>query len=618
MENIPEYVERMHGRKQVSYHHPDLEPILQDTYGILVYQEQIIRIAAEFAGYAPGEADMIRKAVAKKKRDLMDKHQDQFTAGAMSRGYSEEACQAIWGDIEFFARYGFNKAHAADYAVITCQTAFLKAHYPVEYMTALLSVERNNSDKVAHYLAEARRMEISVVPSHINKAELDFSIEDNEEQPVIRYGLGAIKNVSTPGLVQILDERSANGPYDGISDLSERVDLRSIGKRTLEAMIKVGTFDTWGSRLQLLDGLDRIISHSSKTHAAAAAGQMSLFNTMAGTDLDMEVHFLRPEAELPTSDQREVLSWEKELIGAYISEHPLTAYMKRLKNVATTTTAELDGSFNGRKVTIVGLLTYLRNHVTKKGDSMAFGTLEDLQGTVELVLFPSVWKEVRSDVFLDQVYLIRGKVSVDGGDRAKIIVSSINHKLIVARETEDKNREIANVTMSEYSADDKESLVSDQKISYKVDGPNAGRQVNNEVLDSIPAPPPNFEDDQSDWDATQIDPPVKPIPTNGQNQNRTKNDAIKIQIDDHDPGTGGDLQPAARIVVVDIPPVAGWQEKCLELVRVAEKYKGDDSLRICVEGQGLMMDFPNQNTQYCPQLVDDMDQLQIKVHVEEV
>jgi DNA polymerase-3 subunit alpha len=618
MDNIPEYIERMHGRKQVSYHHPDLEAILQDTYGILVYQEQIIRIAAELAGYAPGEADMIRKAVAKKKRDLMDKHQDQFTAGAMSRGYSEETCQAIWGDIEFFARYGFNKAHAADYAVITCQTAFLKAHYPVEYMAALLSVERNNSEKVAHYLAEARRMEISVAPSHINRADLDFSIEDNEEQPVIRYGLGAIKNVSTPGLIQILDERSANGPYEGLSDLSERVDLRSIGKRTLEAMIKVGTFDAWGSRPQLLDGLDRIIGYSSKTHEAAAAGQMSLFHTVAGTDLDMEIQFLRPETELPTLDQREVLSWEKELIGAYISEHPLTAYMKRLQDVATTSTAELDSTFNGRKVTTVGLLTYLRKHVTKKGDSMAFGTLEDLHGTVELVFFPSIWKEVHSDVNLDQVYLIRGNVSVDSGDRAKIIVNSIDHKLIVARETEDKNREFANATVSEYSPNVKESLVSDPKIAYDPDSPIAGRQVNNEVLESIPAPPPNFEDDQFDWDSTQNNPPDELTPSNGQIQTRTKNDVTKEQVESRNPGYDGDLQLAARIVVVDLPPDAGWQEKCLELVQVAEKYEGDDSLRICVEGQGLMMDFPNQKTQYCPELVKDMDRLQIKVHVEEV
>ncbi len=617
MENIPEYIERMHGRNEVSYHHQDLEPILQDTYGILVYQEQIIRIAAELAGYAPGEADMIRKAVAKKKRDLMDKHRDQFTAGAMARGYSKETCEAIWGDIEFFARYGFNKAHAADYAVITCQTAFLKAHYPVEYMTALLSVERNNTEKVAHYLAETRRMEILVVPPHINKAELDFTIEDNDGQPVIRYGLGAIKNVSTPGLIQILDERTAKGPYEGLSDLTERADLRSIGKRTLEAMIKVGTFDAWGSRPQLLDGLDRIIGHSSITHEAAAAGQMSLFHSMAGADLDMEIHFLRPEADIPALDQREVLSWEKELIGAYISEHPLSAYMNQLHDVATTSTAELDSSFNGRKVTIVGLLTYLRNHVTKKGESMAFGTLEDLQGTVELVLFPSVWKEVRSDVNVDHVYLIRGKVRVDGGDRAKIIVDSIDHKLIVARETEDKNRDLTDVTLYEHSPDVKESLVSDPKFSYDVDSANTGSHVNNKVLDFIPAPPANFEDDQSDWDSIQFNPPVEPTPSNGQKQSRTNNNVPIEQGEEGNPENSG-VRSAIRLVVIDLSPDAGWQEKCLKLVRVAEKYAGDDSLRICVEGQGLMMDFPNQNTLYCPELVKDMEQLQIKVHVEEV
>jgi len=206
IENIPEYLARMHGKKKVVYHHNDLKPILEETYGIVVYQEQIIRIASEFAGYAPGEADLIRKAVAKKKRKLMDKHHSQFTEGAMSHGYSRDTCEAIWADIEFFARYGFNKAHAADYAVITCQTAFLKAHYPVEYMTALMSVERNNTDKVAHYLAEARRMSIQVTPPTINEAKLDFIIEDDSSKPVIRYGLGAIKNAGTAAIEVILDD----------------------------------------------------------------------------------------------------------------------------------------------------------------------------------------------------------------------------------------------------------------------------------------------------------------------------------------------------------------------------------------------------------------------------
>ncbi len=331
MENIPEYIARMHGEKVVTYHHPDLEPILQDTYGIVVYQEQIIRIAAELAGYSPGEADMIRKAVAKKKQDLMDKHRVQFTEGALARGYSKEICEAIWGDIEFFARYGFNKAHAADYAVITCQTAFLKAHYPVEYMTALLSVERNNTDKVATYLAETRRMGISVAPPHINRSELDFSIEGTNDRPVIRYGLGAIKNAGSAAIELILEERKANGPIESLSDLCERVDLRRVGKRAVESMIRVGVFDDWGSRPQLLDSLDRMVGHSGKIHDAAAIGQMSLFGGTVGAELNISVELLRPESKLKKVDQREILQWEKDLVGVYISEHPVSRYLEVCK-----------------------------------------------------------------------------------------------------------------------------------------------------------------------------------------------------------------------------------------------------------------------------------------------
>lgn len=196
-----------------------------------IYQEQIIRIASDLAGYEPGEADMIRKAVSKKKKDLMEVHRLQFTEGAMSRGFSREVCEAIWGDIEFFARYGFNKAHAADYGKVTCQTAFLKAHYPIEYLTAMLSVERDNTEKVRRYFAEAKSLGIAVAPPDVNRSGLDFTIEDEGERPTIRFGLGAIKNAGEAALRLILDEREANGPFASLSELCQRVDLRRVGKR---------------------------------------------------------------------------------------------------------------------------------------------------------------------------------------------------------------------------------------------------------------------------------------------------------------------------------------------------------------------------------------------------
>ena len=459
MENIPEYIRRMHallfdGRDIATYHTPALKPILQDTYGILVYQEQIIRIAAELAGYEPGEADMIRKAVSKKKRDLMDQHKAQFTAGAMQRGFSQEVCEAIWGDIEFFARYGFNKAHAADYAVICCQTAYLKAHYPVEYITALLTVDHADTEKVAKYVADARRLGIHVAPPSINRAQLDFTIEDEGARgsggagergrkegrrpnssapapaPTIRYGLAAIKNAGEGAVQLLLDERQANGPFRDVVDLAERVDLRRIGKRALESMVKVGVFDEWGARPQLLDALDRMLGHSGSTHAAAAAGQMTLFGGNGG-NFKVAVNLLRPEKDVPKVERRQLLDWEKELIGVYLTEHPLQHRLGDLQSIVTARTGELDATWNGKGITLAGLVAGVRTLNTKKGQPMAFVTLEDLDGKIDCVFFPKVWAACRQLVQVNQILVIRGQVQAQN-EALSILVNSAQTKLTVA------------------------------------------------------------------------------------------------------------------------------------------------------------------------------------------
>ncbi len=468
MENIPEYIRRMHamlfeGKDIAVYHAPQLKPILQDTYGILVYQEQIIRIAAELAGYEPGEADMIRKAVSKKKRDLMDQHKAQFTAGAMQRGFSREVCEAIWGDIEFFARYGFNKAHAADYAVICGQTAYLKAHYPVEYITALLTVDHADTEKVAKYVADARRLGITVAPPSLNRAALDFTIEDGAgeqgrggagepersarrpngsisparspaapSRPTIRYGMAAIKNAGEGAVQLIIDEREANGPFRDPVDLAERTDLRRIGKRALESMVKVGVFDEWGTRPQMLDALDRMLGHSGSTHAAAAAGQMTLFGGSGG-NFKVAVNLMRSEKDAPKIERRQLLDWEKELIGVYLTEHPLQQRLGDLQSVVTARTGELDAAWNGKGVTLAGLVVGSRTTNTKKGQAMAFVTLEDLDGKVDLVFFPKVWAACRDLVQTNQILVVRGQVQAQN-EAISILVNSAQTKLTVAKD----------------------------------------------------------------------------------------------------------------------------------------------------------------------------------------
>lgn len=603
MDNIPDYIRRMHGETKVTYHHPDLEPILSDTYGILVYQEQIIRIAAELAGYEPGEADMIRKAVAKKKKKLMEQHRLQFTEGAMANGYSREVCEAIWGDIEFFARYGFNKAHAADYAVITCQTAFLKAHYPVEYMTALLSVERHNTDKVATYLADTRRMGIRVAPPDVNRAELDFAIEGNAEQPVIRYGLGAIKNVGEGAIQLILDERAANGPFADLQALCERVDLRRVGRRALESMIKVGVFDCWAERPQMLDALDRALGYSGTHHEAAAVGQMSLFGgSMAAMQIDVEL--LRPASEVEPISQRALLDWERELIGVFLSDHPLQARLDALQAVVNATTADLGLHSNGRSVTMAGMISRLRSHTTRKGDPMAFASLEDLHGSVDLVLFPSVWKAVRESVRVDQIVVVRGKVQIEEGkEGATILVDSVQTNLQVAQAavaTEAGWRVEAMASAdaffagleqveAEPAAEDDEATVERVPAAVVPGGPPRTAEPR---ASYAPPPPPAWEDEA--LEATVPAPAAKATPPAAPGADASGNGEQPPAAETNaGNGTPQPAAPAPRTVQVEVDPQGNWQQTIRSAVSLAAKHRGPDRLTLALAGQKLAMTLPD-------------------------
>jgi DNA polymerase-3 subunit alpha len=639
MENIPEYIARMHGEKEVQYHHPNLQTILGNTYGILVYQEQIIQIASQLAGYEPGEADMIRKAVSKKKKDLIDKHRILFTEGAMKQGYTLEVCDAIWGDIEYFARYGFNKSHAADYAVITCQTAFLKAHYPVEYMTALLSVERHNTEKVALYLADARRLSITVAPPIINQAGLDFTIEGDGK--TIRYGLGAIKNAGEGAIEIVLREREANGPFKNLADLCDRVDLRRVGKRALESMIKVGVFDEWGSRPQLIDALDRLIGHSGNTHEAAAVGQMSLFGSFAGPAMNASIELLRPLSALPKIDHREVLTWEKELIGVYLSEHPLSRFLSVLQNAVSATTADLEEAVNGKGIAIAGVITTLRTLTTKKGEPMAFASLEDLNGTVELLFFPRTWKECRDKVKTDQLLLVRGKLKVEGGDRAKIVVDGVDNNPTIAHAADEAptveraawSAERSNGRTPEPAADNWNAYLPEPEEFAP-----ARIAENGNGNYHMPPPPPNFDDDAAylpaepllaamavadgEQAAKSLQPMVNDAAPNGHG-NKAANGQVengKLAFNHAHPPISNPQSPIAngqskiqipksKIVIVEVEPVNHWQETFREAISLAGRFEGADRLSLSLNGRNLVMDFPNQRTDFCPELVSALQKL---------
>ena len=416
MEYIPTYIARMHGKEKVTYKHPALEPILAETYGIIVYQEQIMQIATQLAGYRPGEADMIRKAVGKKLKDKLLAHRKKFVEGCVANDIPREVAESIFDDIEFFARYGFNKSHATDYAKVTVQTAFLKAHFPVEYMAALLEVELDKQDKVTNFITEARRMGIEVLPPDINKSQLAFTIEELPEDdprreelqqktrfpfPVppgsaIRFGLAAIKNVGVGPVEVILQAREEGGPFTSLEDFCSRVDLRKVNKKVLECLIKVGAFDAFGNRQQLLDAIDTMIGYSAARHEAKDAGQFTIFDLLEGDEAKAEEPLEKIRLpDVPPPSAKKMLDWERELLGVYVTAHPLQKLAVDIREHITEYAGLIGEKYVGRKVRTAGIIRSIRHHLTKKNERMAFVTLEDMHGTLDVVVFPRLFKETQ-------------------------------------------------------------------------------------------------------------------------------------------------------------------------------------------------------------------------------
>ncbi len=418
MEFIPKYILRMHGEEPVSYQHPLLESIFKETYGIPIYQEQLMFAAMELGGFTPSEADELRKAISKKNAEALAKHRKKFITGCKAQAIEESKAESIFNEWENFARYGFNKSHAADYGLIAVQTAYLKCHYTVEYMTALLSASKDEMDKVAWYVADSRSMGINVLPPDVRTSGWDFTIEDREGgKPAIRFGLGAIKNVGHEPVNLIIKAREKGG-FKDLNDFARRVDLHSMGRRSLECLVRVGALDTFGGRKAMLEALDQIIAISGSHFRAAQTGQLTIFGAAEGIE---ESIVLPPSSDL---DCREQLAWEKELLGLYVSDHPLTPYLPVLKQHVTHFAGQLGEAANKEKVTVAGLVTRIRSIRTKEGKPMGFVTLEDLQGNIELVLFPKTWDSFNRILQMDAVLSAEGRVDAQNGD-PKILVDKL-------------------------------------------------------------------------------------------------------------------------------------------------------------------------------------------------
>ncbi len=626
MDFIPDYIRRMHGEAPVEYRHPAMEPIFRDTYGIPIYQEQIMRAAVELAGYAPNEADDLRKAISKKKREEIEKHRHKFVEGATAKGIPHETAEAIFADWEEFARYGFNRSHAADYGHIAVQTAFLKLHYPVEYMTALLSVTKNETEKMALYVAEARSLGVPVLAPDVNASGWDFSIEEQEGKAAIRFGLGAVKNVGQVAVEAILKARQEGGPFRDLNEFAARVDLRAVGKRALECLIKVGALDRFGERAAMLKALEHILAVSASHFRAAEAGQLSLFGVHTGVAETITLPVV------PQANRRVMLNWERELVGMYISEHPLTPYLNELQSVVTHTSATLAEASHQEKVRLAGMVSSIHPRRTKAGKMMAWVNLEDLHGNVELVFFPRVWEKFQFALEIGGLILVEGKADTQSTP-PKILADDIR-------------TEIKTTTLQ----------LPLQPVAERetMHAPEVGEVAEGYAEYAAPTAPPAFSeappppDNPPDWETYLPAPPALPHDSPIKAEGHTQADIALApplipqplspmlpaeQAPLASPTTDGVLSsrqnwtlpaplvaalpadgtPIPQVVTVTLHPSGDVQRDTRRISRLHGtfiSYPGQDRFRFHIfeGGRGHLIDFPNNTTRVCTELLEKLKQ----------
>lgn len=410
IELIPEYIAGKHGRKQVSYPHESLKPILQDTYGVMVYQEQVMDIAQAFAGFTRGEGYLLVKGIAKKIRKIVDEQKEKFIQGAIDQGNPRDIAEKIFSQIEPFSRYGFNKAHSACYAYIGYITGYLKAHYPTEYMAALLTSDRENTDRVAIESVECKQLGISLLPADINESYSNFTVvkdPEHKSKDAIRFGLAAIKNVGKHIIDVIVKEREEHGPFVSLDDFVSRTKTKDLNKKSLESLIKCGALDGFHERGIMLANVDDILKYARAVHKAKDSGQESLFSTLKKGSVHIPGLSLKP-AEKTTREEN--LTWEKELLGLYVSEHPIRDYTTLLEKIATPC-SELANMERDSNIRVGGIITKVQKILTKNNQQMLFVTIEDLVASVEVLVFARVF-EKNAEIFESgKAILVDGKLS---------------------------------------------------------------------------------------------------------------------------------------------------------------------------------------------------------------
>lgn len=440
MDSIPKYIENKNNPEKVDYLHSKLEPILKVTYGCLVYQEQVMQVVRELGGYSYGRSDLVRRAMSKKKMDVMEKEREYFIngkvdgdgnieiAGCVKNGVDKKTANIIFDDMIDFAKYAFNKSHAASYAVLAYQTAYLKCYYPVEFMAALMTSVMGNSSKVAQYISDCKRMGIEILQPQINESFAKFTVSQDK----IRFGLLAIKNVGT-GIIKSIVQARKNRKFTSFIDFCERIDTKELNKRAVESMIKAGVFDGLNAtRAGLLAAYERIIEGVQQDRRRNIAGQVSLFNSFDETLPETMKNDVLPDVK--EFSDKYLLAFEKEMLGIYLSGHPLSEYEELINRISTVNSGDLkeigenngvEGLRDGQRITIPGIVIKKQDKTTKNNNLMAFLTLEDMFGTIEVIVFPGVYDRCIQYLFEDNIVIVVGKINLKEEEEPKIIAENI-------------------------------------------------------------------------------------------------------------------------------------------------------------------------------------------------
>ena len=451
MDQIPRYIKNKNSQGNIQYLHPALEPILNVTYGCMVYQEQVMQIVRELAGYSFGHADLVRRAMAKKKADVMAKERENFIAGCKERNIDEVSANKIYDEMIDFAKYAFNKSHAAAYAVVAYRTAYLKAHYPAEFMAAMLNSFIGSLDKVPQYIAECKKLGIKILGPNINESYTLFTVKDN----AIRFGLAAVKNIGEEAVDAIVLERNANGKFTDFEDFCKRISGKKVNKKCIESLIKCGAFDGMHYRSVLLESYEKIIDGISQSEKNNIEGQFNLFDIGKATN-NVSAKFNYPV--INEFSQKELLMMEKEMLGLYISGHPLDKFRdiaEKRSNITSQDVVEYienvdNDNFESKvrdemEVSICGIISNKKTKITRNNETMAFFKIEDLYGTIDAIVFPKTYSRLQNSIKEDIPVIIKGRLSLREDEEPKIICNSIEEinlvpsKLYLKIETDKEN-----------------------------------------------------------------------------------------------------------------------------------------------------------------------------------